>query len=839
MSLYVKNKNKTALYSLISAIAVGTLVLGWFDLRPSFAQSTVNEIEQINLSASLFNNENHIITNGTYPVRFAIYSTNRTTADAYPSNADAGTRLWEETQDVTVKGGMFRVFLGAITPLPASLDFETGGYYVGIRIGNDSEMIPRKKLGSVPRAINSQYLRGKTIGTKQGEIPVLGKSGKIDIKNLPTGTSGKKLFLANDSRLGDIHQQNTDLGTDSEIFNIGSGTAISGTNFDLTVSSSATPPALRFNGTTQAWQFSNNGTTFSDISSGSGGITGTGTNGYVAYWTGTSTLGAEATLSVSRGGTGASSLADLITLGTHTTGNYVADITAGNGLSGTVASEGGSASLAVDLLTAADGTGATSSNSGLEFAGASSDQLGLLQGCANGQALAWNDTTNVWECTSFSAGLSGTGTTGYATFWSGVSSLGSEQYLDEVRGGTGVDGSLAANGSLLIGNGSGYTLATLSSSTNGLTVTNGAGSITLALDVTTSGTTVNTSSNSGLEIASDGLRLIGGCSNDQVLAWSTGTSTWVCSNKSGGTSDWTSTGALTYLTDVTDDLIIGGSAVDEGFSFDVSASTLAFEGVTANGFETFLAVTDPTADRTITFPNSTGTVALTSDLHSAVTLSGTPDYITLVGQDIVRGLIDLTTDVTGILPATNGGTGVNGSAAANGTLLIGNGTGYTLTTITDGAGITVTEGVGTITIASTLGTSVDLASEVTGTLPVGNGGTGATTFTTNGVLYGNTASALQVTAAGTSAQFLVANGTGIPTFVSMSSDATLANTGAITIAADAVALTTDTTGNYVATITAGSGISGSSSSEGGTPTIALGALTADWNQTGAFDIALN
>lgn len=42
-----------------------------------------------------------------------------------------------------------------------------------------------------------------------------------------------------------------------------------------------------------------------------------------------------------------------------------------------------------------------------------------------------------------------------------------------------------------------------------------------------------------------------------------------------------------------------------------------------------------------------------------------------------------------------------------------------------------------------------------------------------------------------------------------------------TIAADSVALGTDTTGNYVATITAGVGISGSSSAEGGTPTIAV------------------
>lgn len=38
--------------------------------------------------------------------------------------------------------------------------------------------------------------------------------------------------------------------------------------------------------------------------------------------------------------------------------------------------------------------------------------------------------------------------------------------------------------------------------------------------------------------------------------------------------------------------------------------SLVFEGATADNFETTLAVTDPTADRTITLPNATGTVAL-------------------------------------------------------------------------------------------------------------------------------------------------------------------------------------------------------------------------------------
>lgn len=41
-------------------------------------------------------------------------------------------------------------------------------------------------------------------------------------------------------------------------------------------------------------------------------------------------------------------------------------------------------------------------------------------------------------------------------------------------------------------------------------------------------------------------------------------------------------------------------------------SPLVFEGTTANNFETTLALTDPTADNTITLPNYTGTVLLSS-----------------------------------------------------------------------------------------------------------------------------------------------------------------------------------------------------------------------------------
>jgi hypothetical protein len=57
-----------------------------------------------------------------------------------------------------------------------------------------------------------------------------------------------------------------------------------------------------------------------------------------------------------------------------------------------------------------------------------------------------------------------------------------------------------------------------------------------------------------------------------------------------------------------------------------NTGSLSFEGATADGFETTIAVTDPTADRTITLPDTTGTVVTTGDtgtVTSTMILDGT------------------------------------------------------------------------------------------------------------------------------------------------------------------------------------------------------------------------
>jgi len=67
-----------------------------------------------------------------------------------------------------------------------------------------------------------------------------------------------------------------------------------------------------------------------------------------------------------------------------------------------------------------------------------------------------------------------------------------------------------------------------------------------------------------------------------------------------------------------------------------------------------------------------GVDAAGTDNSTNVTLAGTPDYITISGQEITRNAIDLTADVTGTLSVANGGTGAT-SLTAN-SILTGDGT---------------------------------------------------------------------------------------------------------------------------------------------------------------------
>jgi hypothetical protein len=90
---------------------------------------------------------------------------------------------------------------------------------------------------------------------------------------------------------------------------------------------------------------------------------------------------------------------------------------------------------------------------------------------------------------------------------------------------------------------------------------------------------------------------------------------------------------------------------------------LIFEGATKDSYETTLAITDPTADRLITFPNASGTVSLTSHNHtvdglSNVVITGTPtDGQALVWDTSTSKWVNETVASGDAFPTQSGNTG--------------------------------------------------------------------------------------------------------------------------------------------------------------------------------------
>jgi hypothetical protein len=197
----------------------------------------------------------------------------------------------------------------------------------------------------------------------------------------------------------------------------------------------------------------------------------------------------------------------------------------------------------------------------------------------------------------------------------------------------------------------GYILTANSSATNGIEwaaapagyspPTLGSTQISSGATVTTiAGLTLSTPTVSGLTV-SDGSIVIEGATADEyettlqftdptadrtiTFPNATGTLALTTDIPSGVVTE---SGIQTLTNKTLTSPVITGAVFGDG--------SVLFEGATENDFETILAVTDPTADRTITLPDVTGTVVTTGNL-SAITSVGTLASLTVTGDLIVNG----------------------------------------------------------------------------------------------------------------------------------------------------------------------------------------------------------
>ncbi len=219
-----------------------------------------------------------------------------------------------------------------------------------------------------------------------------------------------------------------------------------------------------------------------------------------------------------------------------------------------------------------------------------------------------------------------------------------------------------------------------------------------------------------------------------------------------------------------------------GVDVDLGSTVTGTVNTVTSGLAT---VTDPT---TINFTDTVGGVNFTAvDNSPTATITASVDSGYTGGSSIVT----VGTIASGIWNATTidvifGGTG--NATLAEGGILLGNGIGPITATavlgdgeilIGDGTTNPVALDVGSstaITILGTVTTGVWNGTDIA----VADGGTGVSTFAAGGILFGNGTTNILATLAPTSGQIIVGNTT-VPAFVTMSGDATIDNTGALSL----------------------------------------------------------
>ena len=385
---------------------------------------------------------------------------------------------------------------------------------------------------------------------------------------------------------------------------------------------------------------------------------------------------------------------------------------------------------------------------------------------------------------------------------------------------------IAANSVALTTDTTGNYVADVTAGNGAITIGSSAGegwspSVSLAIQSSGNGLSATTSNGSGLEITSGGLTMLQGCDDGQILKWNETSDVWACSADT--------TGASSLIVKEGGTTIVGSASAQNfsGSDFIVTDEGSNVAGIAVDYVNSKISRYD--ASETLT----NKTIAAGSNTITGLTNSNLSGSAGITNANLANSSV--TINSSGIL--TGGG-----SVSLGGTLNLTATEVDTLASVT-GRGASTATGI-TLSSASPL-TLSNSAPVVT----LGTGDANATFIIKDSAGSPNTL--LTLTDTGTVGNLSVSGtvtgsnlsgtNTGDQT-ITLTGDVTGTGTGsfATTIAANSVALTTDTTGNYVATGASGNGVSlTGGGSEGATLTAALGALTGDWDQTGAFDIALN
>ncbi len=577
------------------------------------AASGINE--QINYQGRLLTSTGATVPDGTYNMEFNI------TQDGDGCNPTSGTPPcggsveWTETRTggnkVTVKNGYFSVYLGSVTPFGTSVDWNQDALWLSVNIGGtgspswDGELEPFSRLSSTPYALNSKSLGG-LLASNFLQLAQGSQADNSILSSLyinKTGASGNILQL----------QKNG-----SDVFVVDNG---GGLTFGAGLGIDASSGTLTLGNSTAS--------AVSICNSAACDTVSIGTNGD----------------------------ADTINIGDQNdTTRVIGTFDVGNTTGGSTIDIGTRVGADPDLISL----------------GSSNDTLTLTGGSSS--TIVWNGTTiSASELNILDGGLVDSEIADALTVTGG--SVDATTIIDKdpvITLGTDLSGSVTlsnlasgtlnatiASDSVALGADTTGDYVSSAIASGGLTLTGTEGA-SIGIDLASADGAGGTSSGSGLELDANGLGLLQGCSDTQILKWTEGTSTWACA------------------ADAT-----GGGGVSDGDKGDITVSASgATYTLDADIAKTFTGAIEFA-------PSGSSDLTITTDTNSSLIFNATDDGSADITTTLDQNLV--------IYPAGDGFTVF--SVDSNTNVLVGAGAysglapGLDMFIITDGGSPSITTGV--------------------------------------------------------------------------------------------------------------------------------------------------
>jgi hypothetical protein len=160
------NYKKEARVFFFSFLFTCLIVLGFFFIRlPASAATGI--YRTINFQGKVVNKTDSTnVTNGSYTFVFKLYDADTGGGTQLPSGTP-----WSESQSLTVTNGVFRATLGAVTPLPSTLDFNSDSIWLDVTF-NGETFGSRVRLTAVPYAFNAEKVSGLTVTNTTGTLTI-------------------------------------------------------------------------------------------------------------------------------------------------------------------------------------------------------------------------------------------------------------------------------------------------------------------------------------------------------------------------------------------------------------------------------------------------------------------------------------------------------------------------------------------------------------------------------------------------------------------------------------------------------------------------------------------